>query len=173
MKIFVINGTGGSGKDTFIEIFKRKYHDKGTVINISTVDTIKEAAKCFFFWDGKKDEKSRKFLSDLKDLVTNYSDAPFKYIKGTIELWSDSNDAIIFIHCREPEEIERLVKNFNAQTILIDARERVPAINSNHADSDVYEYAYDYIIDNNGSRKQLECAVECFLEMIEEKSSLS
>ena len=173
MKIFVINGSGGSGKDTFIEIFKEKYD--GKTKNISTVDKIKEVARDYFYWDGSKKERDRKFMSDLKDLATEYCDAPFRYISNSIKLFGhyDMNDTVVFIHCREPKEIDRIVETFAAKTILIDARERVPAINSNHADSDVYEYAYDYIIDNNGSRKQLECAVECFLEMIEEKSSLS
>ena len=36
-------------------------------MNISSVDKVKEAAKVLAGWNGEKDEKSRKFLSDLKD----------------------------------------------------------------------------------------------------------
>ena len=60
-QIIVINGTGGCGKTTFVEL-TQKY---GKVINFSSVDKVKEVAK-LIGWDGKKTEKDRKFLSDLK-----------------------------------------------------------------------------------------------------------
>ena len=43
---------GGSGKDTFVE-FCAKY---AKVMNISSVDKVKEAAKILVGWDEIKDE---------------------------------------------------------------------------------------------------------------------
>lgn len=40
-QIVIINGTGGSGKDTFVE-FCTKY---GKIMNFSSVDKVKEIAK--------------------------------------------------------------------------------------------------------------------------------
>jgi len=51
-QIVVINGTGGSGKDTFVE-FCSKY---GKVMNFSSVDKVKEVARVIG-WDGKKNRK--------------------------------------------------------------------------------------------------------------------
>ena len=67
MKIIVINGTGGAGKDTFVDVLKSKSYVKDYFIyNYSTIDRIKTIAEqCG--WDGKKDEKGRQLLSDLKD----------------------------------------------------------------------------------------------------------
>ena len=59
--IIVINGTGGSGKDTFVE-YVSKY---AKVYNFSSVDKVKEIAK-LIGWTGTKTDKDRKFLSDLK-----------------------------------------------------------------------------------------------------------
>lgn len=48
-KIIVINGTGGSGKDTFVE-YVSKY---AKVYNFSSVDKVKEIAK-LIGWTGTK-----------------------------------------------------------------------------------------------------------------------
>ena len=52
--IVIINGTGGSGKDTFVS-FVSKYNK---VYNFSSIDKVKEIAK-EVGWDGGKTEKDR------------------------------------------------------------------------------------------------------------------
>lgn len=74
-QIVIINGTGGSGKDTFVQ-FCSKYNK---VMNFSSIDKVKEIAR-LIGWDGKKTEKDRKFLSDLKKLTTEYNDMAFNSI---------------------------------------------------------------------------------------------
>ena len=49
-RVVIINGGGGSGKDTFVEFCAK--HAK--VINISSVDKVKEAAKILVGWNGEK-----------------------------------------------------------------------------------------------------------------------
>lgn len=71
--IIVINGRGGVGKDTLCDFVKEKYDDTYGVQNISSITRIKEIAKDIG-WDGNKDEKGRKFLSDLKKALTEYGD---------------------------------------------------------------------------------------------------
>ena len=51
---------------------------------------------------------------------------------------------------REPEEIIRAVKEFDAKTILV-VRDTVKYITSNMADKNVFNYDYDYVIQNNGT----------------------
>ena len=74
-KIIVINGKGGVGKDTLCEITKKYYR---TVI-VSSIDPIKNIANQIG-WDGTKDPKSRKLLSDLKRLCIEYNDFPTRYL---------------------------------------------------------------------------------------------
>ena len=100
-EIVVINGSGGVGKDTFVQ-FCGEYT---SIMNISSVDKVKEAAKVLAGWNGEKDEKSRKFLSDLKELGIEYNDAPFKYISNMAEEFKNSDKQIMFVHIREFEEI--------------------------------------------------------------------
>ena len=141
-KIVVINGTGGCGKDTFVE-FCSKY---ASVYNFSSIDKVKEVAKVIG-WTGKKTEKDRKFLSDLKKLTTEYNDMAFNSIKDAVNIFNNSNNDIMFIHIREPEEIKRVVDEFSAYSLLI-KRENQNKITSNYSDASVEDYNYDYIIIN-------------------------
>ena len=86
-QIFIINGSGGVGKDTFVELVSTELNDTlkkfHTVENFSSVDKVKEIA-IEIGWDGKKREKDRKFLSDLKNLSSNYCDMPFQSMKNKV-----------------------------------------------------------------------------------------
>lgn len=161
-KIYIINGAAGVGKDTFVEIVRSvlsKTTDLDTY-NISSVDNVKIAAK-ILGWDNKKDEKGRKFLSDLKDLSTINYKGPYQYLfYETMAI----HKGFIFLHTREPEEIGYFVKNYPAKvkTILI-TRDSVETF-TNHADQNVANYNYDIIIDNSGTFDELTQAIKQFIE---------
>lgn len=155
-KVFIINGKGGSGKDTFVDYIKD--FNGGRVEKISSVDEIKQIAQTFFDWKGDKSLKSRRLLSDLKILQANYCDGPFKYMefKVTISL----ND-VIFLFIREPSEIGRCKRRFDAETILIISNK--DSINyGNFADDHAHDYDYDHVIDNTKSLKELKDKAEAF-----------
>lgn len=152
-QIFIINGSGGSGKDTFVslvrECMERGIGRNDLVDNFSSVDKVKEIAR-MIGWDGKKTEKDRKFLSDLKLLCTEYNNMPFKNMQEKVEEFKNNNAEFLFLHIREPEEIEKAKKAFNAETILI-IRDNIKQITSNMADKNVRDYDYDIVIYNNGT----------------------
>jgi len=164
-QIFVINGTGGAGKDTFVQMVSRRM-DKMSgymgVMNISSVDRIKDAAK-IIGWNGWKEEKDRKFLSDLKELSSKYNDMPFEYMRKSVDNFRKSHFQVLFLHIREPEEIKRAVKEFGAKTILI-TRNSIEHITSNMADKNVFDYEYDFVIRNNGNIKDLKNKVGIFVK---------
>lgn len=155
--IFITNGAAGSGKTTFEHNVQKIVGDRTCYI-LSTIDPIKEIARKAG-WDGTKDLKSRKFLSDLKDLLTKYNDYSFDYICNQIhsirEEWAgwglDIDSLIIFIDCREPEEIKRLCDKLGAKSLLIRRASAENSETSNHADAQVLDYDYDIIIENNGT----------------------
>lgn len=157
-KIIIINGKGGSGKDTFIHLCQ-KYMDN--IINISSVDYVKEVAQ-FCGWDGEKDLASRKFLSDLKDVLTVWRDIPYNKM---IEQVKTHENKLIFIHVREPKEIERLKIALNANTLLVKNDNIIFAF-GNHADDMVESCEYDYIITNNGTLQDLEKSAKIFVDFI-------
>lgn len=119
-------------------------------------------------WNGEaKTERDRKFLSDLKALTTAYNDMSFKDISDIHDLFITRSCCakILFLHIREPEEIQRAAAKFNAKTILV-KRDSVTHITSNTADANVFNYQYDYLIENNGTINDLRDAAEDFLTKI-------
>lgn len=157
--VFITNGTGGCGKDTFADILG-KYT---TVTKISSIEPIKQFAR-FMGWDGGKTEKDRKFLSDLKLALTEYNDTPFNYMLGSYMFWKETrNNSVLLIDIREPEEIERAKRAFGAKTILIKS-DRVAPITSNMADANVLNYKYDFVIENNGTLEEFEETIKKWAE---------
>ena len=150
-KVIIINGSGGTGKDQFVKFFR----DKTTsVYNKSTVDSVKQLASSMG-WDGIKNDKSRKFISDLKDLWTNFNDFIFRDIINFCHLVDFENtSSFVFIHCREPDEIRRFKKYFKDDCITLLIRRPGFKITTNNGDRNVENYKYDMIIDNN---KDLNC----------------
>lgn len=166
-RVFIINGSGGVGKDTFVELVSTELNNKlkkfHTVVNFSSVDKVKEIAK-EIGWDGKKTERDRKFLSDLKLLTSEYCDMSFKSVKNKVnEFFEDKESRFLFLHIREPKEIQRAAKEFNAKTILI-VRDAIKHITSNMADENVFNYEYDYIIENNGTKEELNNKAKDFVK---------
>lgn len=157
-QIFIINGSGGTGKDTFVN------YVSGNILlrNFSSVAEVKKIARAIG-WNGRKSEKDRKFLSDLKILCTEYNDMPFNSIKEEVLYFNRSNASLLFLHIREPKEIERAKKAFGAKTILL-IRDNVKPITTNMADANVDNYNYDITIVNNGDLSDLKMAAFCFAE---------
>lgn len=163
-KIYITSGVGRSGKDTFCE-FISKYIP---TYKYSIVDLPKEAAKVLG-WDGSKTEKDRKFLSDVMDLSTDYNDAPFKDVLSLATDFKNNKDFdeydVLIIDMRDPKDIARAVETFGAETILI-RNPNVRKIKSNHADREVENYEYDYIIENDGTLEQLDKMAYLFSEQV-------
>ena len=89
----VINGAGGVGKDTLCELAAKHFKVK----NISSITPIKEvAALCG--WDGTKDNKARKFLSDLKNLCVEYNNYPTLWAKRRYDEFLEGDEEIMFVH---------------------------------------------------------------------------
>lgn len=163
MKVYVINGVPMSGKSQFCDFCIEYLNKRGAYgTSISTVSLIKAIASTVG-WDGIKSPEDRKFLSDLKKLLTDWNDVPYKstvdaimqdYTKlrsfGVLE-----DKILFFVHCREPEEIKKFVERLGAKTILV-RREEVEGLQqSNDSDEGVFNYKYDYIIENSGDLDDL------------------
>lgn len=155
--IFVINGSGGVGKDTFVTYVSNNLEQSSfpsrKVLNFSSVDRVKEIA-AEIGWDGSKEEKDRKFLSDLKALTRDYCDMPFKSMQKKVSYFLQSPYDVLFLHIREPEEIQRAVDEFGAKSVLV-VRDSIEVISSNTSDLNVFNYTYDTTIYNNGTLEDL------------------
>lgn len=102
-------------------------------------------------WDGVKDNKGRRFLSDIKDAMDFYDNLSWKNVDKVIE---SNPNYIYFVNARSNYDIDYFKKKWNAKAILVE-RPDTPLIFSNHADAGVMDYQYDIIIHNDGDIQTL------------------
>ncbi|MCM1215932.1 MAG: hypothetical protein NC548_15605 [Lachnospiraceae bacterium] len=153
--IIIINGKGGVGKDTLINFTRLEY---GGVSMISAIDPIKEIAKQYGYSENDKNDKARKFLSDLKRVFIEWNELPMQYLLSGIESFVDGPDDILFIHIREKSEIDKLkdaiVKKYQCTkiklfTLLVKNKRIDDKTFGNESDDDVDNYNYDLIYHND------------------------
>ena len=147
-----IHITGNSGKDEFVN----QLEQLTSVYRHSTIDTIKGIAEAHFGWDGEKDAKGRKLLSDLKIASIEYNDMPHNEMKIAIDYAEQSGQYDIFTcMIRDIPEIEKAVNDPDLRdkivTILITSDRTKNNTYGNVADDNVLNYVYDYYLDNSGT----------------------
>ena len=161
--VIIINGKGGCGKDTICDILEKHYPTK----RISTITKVKQAARLMFGWKGGKNLKDRKFLSDLKDLWTDYNDGPFVYAIDQFQKFAEKPVAayneIFIIHVREPSEIKKIKDRIELRgpsipcvTLLIKSPRTESVEYGNDGDDLVNKYPYDFVYSNEAPLDVLE-----------------
>lgn len=174
VKYYILNGVSTAGKDTFVSMCNGYDDHKIFCYQFSSVGWVKEMAYKLG-WDGNKDEKGRNLLSGLKHLLTEYDDIPFKKTVEQVRFWTEPEEHItqnyifnyeytlVFIDVREPEEIDKYKKEFNAKTILIRNTEAEAKI-TNESDTGVLNYEYDYVIWNDSTLDNLKKFAGTFIQ---------
>lgn len=177
--IIVINGKGGVGKDTLVNFALEKYNGK----NISSIDLVKEIA-LKAGWNGVKDDRGRKLLSDLKKAFTDYgnmieSDLSLKTFDFLAHTIKSTIPRILFVHIREPKMIQWYishtktiiskfeyadVKDIPVLSLLITREGISEKSYGNASDDNVNDYNYDLVYQNNCS---LELAKYDFIRFLE------
>ena len=159
-KVYVTNGSAENGKDSFADFVGKNI----STYKYSSIDLVKEMFEVVGVSKKEKTEKKRRLWSDGKDLLTEYDDIPFKDVTSIVTDFKNNKieAEVLLIDIREPEEIARAVETFGAETILI-RNPNVRKIESNHADQNVENYNYDYIIENDGTLEQLERVAKLFI----------
>jgi len=147
VKLIVINGTAESGKDQFIEFVQQNFC---FIENISTIDPVKEALECMG-WNGDKTDEDRQWMVDTKQRwIQRYNgDACVNWVKDRYDFLKSGEYNYLFVHCREPEEIQKIVDRIPDTITLLVRSQRGKAL-ENGADNVVENYTYDYVIDNDG-----------------------
>ena len=145
--VVVINGKGGVGKDALCDALSSAYLTE----NISAITPIKEIAS-HHGWNGEKDEKSRKFLSDLKQIFADYNDLPTRYLVDRYSEFLKSDRQVLFVHIRESDQIAHFVSFIKTPCItLLVRRKAIDKLQKygNVSDDNVAMYPYDYYYDND------------------------
>ena len=148
--MYILNGKPRHGKTSFAKFYK-------DCKVASSVDKIKEVAK-ILGWSGTKDPSSRKFLSDLKDLATNYNNHSLNYAK---EL--NNEYETVFYDSREPEEIQQLEDEIQGAFSIFVSNPNIQSSEmGNHADDNVENHQYDIYLTNDGTVEDWQRKAEAF-----------
>ena len=163
--VVILNGSGRSGKDTFAE-------EVGKLLPSHKVSSIDFVKQLYSGLDNeaivKKTESYRKLLSQTKANLIEFDPMFFaKLMEQEVEKFLQSQDKILFVDIREPEEIEKFKTVLSKQeveffTVLV-KRENIAQISSNSSDANVYNYPYDFIIENNSDIESLKDCARCLV----------
>lgn len=154
--IIIINGKGGCGKDTLVKFVQSQY-EKYKVWNVSSIDPVKDIAKAYGYEEDNKDEKWRRFLSLLKEAFSLTTNLSLKYLLQKTKTFLESNDKVMFVHIREPQEIDKYklavkdifsTEEFRLHTLLIKRADTDDKIYGNKSDDEVDNYNYDFTFVN-------------------------
>lgn len=163
MKIFIISGKAGTGKNKVATLLKNIYKEKNkNTINLAYASYLKEYAKNILNWDGREETKPRAFLQHIGiDIVKRIDNQMLiRRIVEDIQVYSNFFDVITISDARFPEEIETIKNKFqDVKVIHILGRENnLTEDEKKHITEtalDDYEH-YDYRIQNNGTVEELE-----------------
>ena len=145
--VIIINGRGGSGKDTFCDAVGKTW----STMNVSSITPIKELA-LRIGWDGEKDLRGRRLLSRLKEAMTEYCDLPNRYLMEQYEKFVSGDQTAMFVHIREQSEIERFrsLVALPCRTLLVTMPRLDGSVYGNLSDDLADSLSYDYTFVNDG-----------------------
>lgn len=190
MKVIMISGKSMSGKDTVAKIMKQKLEQQGLekrVLTIHFADLVKFYATQYFNWNGEKDETGRSLLQEIgttvmrgrypeywAEIIGKFIDAYtipehsfFDYI--LIPDWRFINEYEVvydYAAIQNNETITIRVNRFNDDKPFINPNMTEDQIN-HISECELDSFAFNWIIENKGTIKDLEDSVEVILENIE------
>lgn len=162
--VIVINGKAEVGKDTLCDIVIKHYNAR----KISAITPILKIAR-ENGWDGTKNSKTRRFLSDLKRTFINFNNLPNNYLVEEQKKFLCSEDDILFVHIRESDQIALFldsIKDSCVATSLLVKRKysKKPIFWGNDSDDYVDNYTYEY---NYNNTRTLDKVEEDFLDFFD------
>jgi hypothetical protein len=142
--VIVINGKAEVGKDTLCDFVINHYFAE----KISSITPILKIARDNG-WNGTKNSKSRKFLSDLKRAFIDFNNLPNIYLVEECNRFLQSDNDILFVHIRESDQINEFLLNIKNTcvycTLLINnMKKKKPVFWGNDSDDYVDNYRYSY-----------------------------
>ena len=170
MKIILINGKARSGKDTLASLLKGKLSDKKVLIR-GNAQTVKDCAKKYFNWDGKKDTKGRQLLIDITNL--GYKQDKYHWDRLTLDyaLQKDNYDYLIIPDWRYISTYEYLKEEgFDVITIYRQRNidNKLPSSLKNDISEQGFNMTYD--LEVRGDIMKNSYIIDVIVEKLEEET---
>ena len=154
MKVFLISGKAGSGKNEVASIIKEQL---GSTVITSFSKYIKLYALEFTDWDGRDITKPRTFLQGMGDRLRSIDENfLIDRILQDLKVYNGDFENVIVSDVRLPHEIEYIKENCNEEVYAIRVNSTKNKRNLNveekthHTEIDLDNYdKFDFIIENN------------------------
>lgn len=165
MKVVLINGPYGAGKDTFGNILQEQCFGLGRqrVLHINFADWVKDACRRYLNWNGDKTtEAGRSLLQYFATDLVRTNDPDYWGDVVARLCWAVRNeyDLVIVADFRFPNEYDCFLKLFSPEDILTIHIDRdMPADKETRhhiSENSLKDFVFDYYIDNNGPISNLE-----------------
>ena len=164
MKKYVVLGMSGKaehGKTTFCNLVREILIDKGVdpnVVGIYPLAKIMKVQALSLGWDGKKDEKGRRFLQEISWPIKHYHGIDI-YAKWDLErALNDEMEYILVDDFRMLAEIDYFSKNVPAEDLIIARIERpghvsklTPEQLADVSETQLDDYPFETRVDNSGT----------------------
>lgn len=121
MKVILISGKAGHGKDTLAGYMKKFMEMRGKkVLIIHYGDLLKYICKSLFGWDGQKDDKGRTLLQYVgtERVRALYPDYWVQFVRDMLNIFHREWDYVLIPDVRFPNEIQGM-DSFNPYIIRI------------------------------------------------------
>lgn len=159
MKIILISGKAGSGKDTVAEILKEHLISDGIseskILVTHFADLLKYIATKFFGWNGVKDDAGRTLLQHLGTNVVREKNPNYwtDFIKSILKLFENEWEYVFIPDTRFPNEVSEIVSNFEdvkvvrvnrpRNNILSEAQQEHPS------ETALDDFKFDVVLENS------------------------
>lgn len=170
MKVILISGKAGSGKDTVAEMMKEQLSDKRVLIT-HFADVLKYICKTYCGWNEEKDEAGRTLLQTTGDKLREnhpYWAADFMWyvLDGLYSEW----DYVIIPDLRYIDEFDTMELEFNTVSVRIERpagyNSLTPEQQRHSSETELDNVEFDYTIINEGTLEDLAGDVRTVLEYI-------
>lgn len=123
MKVYIIGGKAGSGKNTSANYMKEYYESIGKKALVTEISKyLKSYAYEIVNWDGNYETKPRAFLQEIGSLIRHdlfNEDFFINRLLEDIKVYEKYVDVVIIADARFPREITALKESYNAVSIEI------------------------------------------------------
>ena len=122
MKVIVISGKAGHGKDTFARFLKKEAEADGQRVLITHyADLLKYICKTYLDWNGKKNESGRRLLQFVGTEVVRKYDPDFwaYFLVAILTMFEDRWDYVLIPDARFPNEVSCMKENFDCTHIKV------------------------------------------------------
>lgn len=161
MKVICISAKAQHGKDTAANILKEYLESiNKKVLIIHNADLLKFICSTYFGWDGVKDDKGRSILQYIGTDVIRSKRPDFwvDFIADFLKLFSNTWDFVFIPDCRFPNEVTRLLRDFNTAVLRIERPGFDNGLSieqqSHPSETSMDNFAFDAVISNDGTLEE-------------------